>query len=230
MRFSGERYPFSVSVKNRLSFIFARRKYAGLAIYGGLTAMLPVQGQLIDYVVENAEPVVTSRLQEHYDLKTDAEGLAGAWLPPGAELSVLCQPSPQEQDMLSTIEDPQRHVAVSHSSQFVGFELQQMSCVRVRLHEFGTSLPISGARIRFMMTQNEAGDLVDVVLKVLETSEEGYTEWVHCRTGALVRAELEFLPWKVCCYFLGSSRCNSNTLQSWTPFRYSPHSSCIALG
>ena len=57
-------------------------------------------------------------------------------------------------------------------------------------------MPIAGARVQFVMSQDETGDLVDIVLKVLETSEEGYTEWVHSRTGTLVRAELEQLPWK----------------------------------
>lgn len=156
-----------------------------------------LQAQLIDYVVENSEPTVTARLQEHYELTTDSQGLAGAWLPPGAELSVLCHPPPQEhQSVPSSIAEPLRHLAVSHNSQFVGFEVQQMSSVRVRLCEFGTSLPIAGARVRFVMSQDETGDLVDIVLTVLETSEEGCTKWVHSRTGALIRAELEHLPWK----------------------------------
>lgn len=157
-----------------------------------------MQAQLIDYVVENSEPSVTSRLQERYELTTDSQGLTGAWLPPGAEISVLCHAPPKDdQSIPSSIMDPLRHLTISHDLHFVGFELQQMSCVRVHLSEFGNGLPIKGARVRFVMSQDETGNLVDIVLKVLETSEEGRTDWVYSRTGTLVRAELEKLPWKV---------------------------------
>ena len=163
-----------------------------------LPPQLPLQGQLTDFVVDIAEPSVTARLQERYDLATDGCGIAAAWLPPGAELSIFCHsPPPTAQLVPSTVADPQRQVAVSHrAAQFVGFELQQMSCVRVALAEFGTSRPVAGARIRFFMAQDELGNLCDAPLGALETGEDGATGWMHARTGALVRAEVAGLPWK----------------------------------
>jgi hypothetical protein len=163
----------------------------------GMSVLL-LQAQLMDFVVENAEPGVTARLQERYELTTDSKGIAMAWLPPGAELSVFCHtPVAAEAVLPSTIANPQRHIAVSHrAAQFVGFELQQVSRIRVVLAEFGTGLPVAGASIRFVMAQDELGNLCDAELGVLATSAQGCTDWVCARTGALVRAEIAELPWK----------------------------------
>lgn len=118
-----------------------------------------LQAQLIDFVVESSEPYVLEGVQDHYELETSEDGLAEAWLPPGAVLSLHCLPTDTQTAeglplAFEAIEE-QRQISVSHRSrQFVGFELQQTARLTIVLHEFGKPHAIEGAKIEVRVDRN----------------------------------------------------------------------------
>jgi hypothetical protein len=158
-----------------------------------------MQGQLIDFVVENAESSVVASVLDHFELKTDAGGLADVWLPPGAIASIQClPPSPPDGSSqgFEADEAEQRITVSSGREQFVAFELHQTSRLRVKISQYDADTPVVGAVVSFFMTEDEYGERLGSHIERgrLETDASGETSWLAGRAGMLLRANLVTLP------------------------------------
>jgi hypothetical protein len=157
-----------------------------------------MQGQLSNFVVENAESSVVASVSDHFEMRTDAAGLADVWLPPGAVAYMQCLPhAPSGHSQSFEADESEQRITVSsEKEQFVAFELHQTARLRVRIQQFGSDTPIVGAVVLFSMMEDERGeqDGVHFRRESLETDAAGETPWFMGRAGMLIRASLVSLP------------------------------------